>query len=669
MIFYADVEDGSGNRLGPGPITTLIDWSVARRADRAGEFSLRMVASDVMASFVTAKRVIKIYALLDTWTYMGGGIIDQVRKMPQSDGTVLIQVAGGDILRELTYKILQGVEVTGNGASMLTQLGIVAPTWTFVADPSWGGSSPYFYMIFDGETILTTVFNLAAKAGSHAFLSDDREISFLSTPTASGVRAIQAQGLLSSPNCAIVELEELSDSFDLATVILPYGAGQGATQLTMAATSRTAPAGYTLDAANNTLKHDAAYSTYGEIQRRVEFKDVAPISNTDLDLENAANALYDSAKVWLDYHVQPQKSYRLKVAQCPQVLYPMQSIRVVYRGQNLTLNDDLVILEATVAGDANGLRTTDLVVSDVSNWPADDASVVVDAGQQSSVFLAHQQLNANTYTTGYNKLVDDTYNATFRFRFGSEVTQVQQVLFEFQILPLESTVKTIGGSASGSVDIPDHTHTVNVPNHTHTVSVSAHTHTVDVPSHHHDLDIDSDATTHGFARIMYFDPTSNLLYYDQSGGSASTFTSNNGGGSTVTSSSGGSSTPTSSSGGASTVTSSSGGGSTGLTVDISSALTAEYGIFREDAGNTFAITDLEYSVNGGSWADLSGATSLGSSWYQLDITSLVQNSTTFRPLQESNTLDIRKKSGAASKTASIDALLSVRNIIQTIAYS
>jgi len=92
-----------------------------------------------------------------------------------------------------------------------------------------------------------------------------------------------------------------------------------------------------------------------------------------------------------------------------------------------------------------------------------------------------------------------------------------------------------------------------------------------------------------------------------------------------------------------------------------------YGIFRETAPNTYALTDLDYQVNSGGWLNCEdGAVSAGSGWYQIDVTSLVQNSTTFRPLQASNLLEIR--SLTLSKTATIDAQLSVRNTIQAISY-
>lgn len=621
------------SKIGPGPITSATSWTVTSRMDRAGEFSFTMPASDGLSTYVLPSRIISIHALVGgNWLYVGGGAIDKVVKKPNVDGTVTMTVSGSDLMRELGYKTVVQQFNTVASTDILDALSTYVPAWTFTNadDPTVTISTPHLYISFAGESVLAAISKMATKLQTHFYLIGPRALQLQEQPTSSFVRAIQAHGDLTPETCAIIDLEETSDSYEVVSRIVPFGAGTGNARLTMTASTTVPPAGYTIDRANNWLRKDATEIIYGYREQRVEFKDIAPLSNTDADMEAAANSLYESAKAWLDLNTVPHKTYRLQVANCSTILKPLKTIRVVYRNENLDLNDDFIILESTASGDANGVYTTSLVVSSIARWPTNNASVLVDTIKQSQSFIAHPQLNANAYTTGYTKTVDDTYNATFRFRFGSEVSQINQVLFEFQILPLESTVKTIGGTASGSVDIPAHTHSVTVSSHTHNIN------------------FDSDATTHGFARVAYFDPTNGNLYYDQSGGGAAAATSSSGGGQTVTSASG--------------------GGSSGLTVDISSALTAEYGIFRESGGNTFAISDLEYSVNSGSWISLDTAITVDTGWYQLDITSLVQNTTNFRPLQPSNHLDIRKKAAAASKTANIDALLSVRTVIQAISY-
>jgi hypothetical protein len=100
----------------------------------------------------------------------------------------------------------------------------------------------------------------------------------------------------------------------------------------------------------------------------------------------------------------------------------------------------------------------------------------------------------------------------------------------------------------------------------------------------------------------------------------------------------------------------------------------EYGVFRDSAGNVFALGDLEYSLDGSTWfyfiPGVNGYASLGGGWNRIDITALVQNPTTLRPASSNNLLQIRRKlTGATGKKCTIDAQMSIRTIIQAIAFT
>lgn len=99
------------------------------------------------------------------------------------------------------------------------------------------------------------------------------------------------------------------------------------------------------------------------------------------------------------------------------------------------------------------------------------------------------------------------------------------------------------------------------------------------------------------------------------------------------------------------------------------ALTATYAVERVPALNSYVMADLEYSVNGGSWAALSTGTPVAGGYYQLDLTSLVQNPDgKRRPYQEDNLIQVRRTTGAGTgKTAMIRAKLGIRSTIQSIA--
>ena len=804
MQFYVDIEDNSGNKLGGGPVASAQQWRYTARMDRAGEFSFAFAANDPQAAIVQSRRIARAKARINgAWVEVGAGVIDNIETVPGNDGRVSLVASGMDLIRELSYRTVGTLEVgAGAGAThaaALTAIGALAPSgWTFT--PAASPDNDYIYARYGGESVLGALVYLAERTQTHFYRSTNRTLVFTSDFTDSGVRAIQAQGDLAAEQCAIRSLRRTVDTHDLLTRITPYGSGQGEARLTLAATSRAAPVGYTLNAASNYIENDTATSTYGLVNfPEIEFKEITPISNTDADLEAAADMLFDAALEELRRRstLAEQETYSLSVAGCSQLLRPMQTLRLVYRdpNQNINIDEDLYILEATWEIDQNQIQTTDLVVSSDDRWPVSDVVAAAERAVEGRVFTAHPQLNANSYVTAYTKNVDENETAAFRFRFGTEVVNLQQVLFEFQILPFESTVRSVGAASATTSSGGSSTATSS--------SGGGQTAT----------------SSSGGGTTVSAGAGGGVVASSSSGGGSSV-SSDSGGSSTPTTSSGGSSTPTSSSGGGTSVSSSSGGsvtsvsssnatlavgvhnffGSVGTsydgtidaatslddgsvgnhthhvsdvshlhvidleagtwdhthdisstnhnhtisigdhthsvtignhthtvsiaahthTVTISShthtvtianhthsvtlsdhthsvtianhthtiavsnhthtidipahthtvlpSITTEYGIFRESAPNTYALADLDYQVNGGGWLNMEdNAVSAGGGWYQLDLTSLVMSSTTLRPLQANNLLEIR--SLTIDKTATIDAQLSVRNTIQAIAYT
>jgi len=602
--------------------------------DRAGSFSCTISASDANADQATVTRTLRAYGLVNgARVALGMGIVDRREIRPRDDGTPEIVLSGDDQLRELAWRLVDNLEI-GVGApvthaSAVASLAAYAPGWTFVAAGSPGFNE--LYLRFAGETVLAAVRKLAQASGVHFWLSGERTLTFFGAFTASGLRAMAPPvgGTVgdSASVAWIGELARTEESYDIVRRISPFAAGTGRVQLGLKATSRAAGAGYTLDTANNRLVNNTAEALYGVRARRVDFPEIGPISNTDADVEAAANALFDGTLGFLQRHSVPVRSYDVGLLACPAVLRPGQTIPVVFRRvvdgvRVVDVDETLNILGATLEARSEGVRSTRLVVATVDRWPTSSVDAVVEQVEQGRIYRAHPQYNGNSYVVGYTLPVDYSYSAVFRFRFGAEVAQLQGVLFEFQVLLLESTVKTVGAVStsttggggtsitstsgggtsvsSGSSSEPGttgvnlaagdpHSHNFTTPAHTHSVTIGSHTHDVVIGSHTHNV------------------------------------------------------TPT---------------------------IQTIYGIFRESAGNTLALAEMEYRVNGGGWSSLAGATSLGSGWYRLDLTSVLMDGGSFRPLQESNTVEVRAPSGGGpSKSALLDVQLGIRNVIQSIAYS
>lgn len=673
MNFWIDIEDSAGNKVGAGPIKSAVMWENVSRLDSAGTFSFSMSASDPHARHVQAKRIARCRTLINgAITDLGAGIIDHISPRVDTAGMVTLEVSGDDLLREITQRsvgFLALADSLGSGvADALVQVLAFAPSgWTLDTVNGYGSTTDLIYAQFAGESVLNSLVKITEASGEHFRLGDGRKVVWLrSDQPASGLRAVQFAGESNTDACVILSLEEVQETYDLCTRIYPFGSGIGEARLTLAASDRTAPVGYTLDRANNCLIRDASETSYGRIDRYLSFKELTAISNTDADMQSAANALFDAAYTYLARHSQVEKSYAMQVAKVDKAVYPGQTLRVVYRKlidgyKALDIDRDLVILETTRRIDSSGIRTSGFQVATIDRFPDSDVEAMASRMDESRAFEAHPQLNANSYVTSYREPMDNSKAAQIDFWLGKEVLTVNQVAFRFRIAPLRSTVKSITGQSSTS-----------------------------------------------------------------SSGGGGTQTSNSGGGGTQTSNSGGSSTQTSSSNGSQTVNSNSILQTTGTlgshvhTLDLVNEITSVegshahsipghshtvstsnhshsvstpehthdvsvpshshsvsipdhshtvtpsiatvYGLYEESSGNTLVEANLVYQVNNG--AALGRAVDIGGGWYELDITASVCNSQTFRPLQTTNQIKIQT---STAKTATITGQMVVRTVIQAIA--
>jgi hypothetical protein len=390
--FFVDIIDSSGAKLGKGPLSTVEQWSSKVRMDRAGEFSFSLPASDPSASVIDEKLIARCYAIeAGGIIKVGSGVIDKIETIPDSAGNLLLQVSGDDTMRELNYRSVHFLAFENSGAAITHTTAMVlvealAPAgWDFVSDPTPPNDSVYHK--FAGETVLAAASRLAELSENHFYLSDERQLTFSSTWTSSGLRAIEAPFApdITDPNtCYISSIRYAEETFDLITRIYPYGAGEYEAALSMADATRTAPSGYTLDTGANFICNDSAESTYGRIEAVRQYRDIAPISATAADEESAANALYDIAFEELQRRSAPALTFDLAITHCPQVLRPMQTIRCVFRrvaqGRVVaSINQQLNIIEATTTIDRQrGLRTTGLTVSTERRYPETDADPIVN---------------------------------------------------------------------------------------------------------------------------------------------------------------------------------------------------------------------------------------------------------------------------------------------------
>lgn len=668
MRIWLDVQT-SGATTGPGPVVAVESFTSRTRLNRAGDWRATVPAMDDRAvELLQPRRTVLAYALIDgVQTLLGGGVIESLR-VQMSSGAPRLEVQGSDLLEELNRGTVG--DVTVYNPSMVYDLDAFisdnTPSgWTIPAPSS---AVPEFVAHFVYDTFL----------GALSALADKLPLWYRLSPTSTLARRAEVLVALSSTVvvrcvanadpvaieansdiCLITNIAEERQAADIVSQVIAFGAGNGQARLTMASATQW-PDGSALSSnyipvsgitlnfnrTPNNITNGNAAATYGSIQRAVAWKDIAPISNTDADVEAAANTLVAAACEYLIRNAAPAYVYSLTVAGLRKSVLPGDLVRVQARqyrdGETpINIDRDCRVLEVQTTVEPSGMRTTGLTVATVDTWPASDSEVLVSEIRQSQVMEALPQMSASVDTISYREPIDDDYSADLRFWLGDETTSVNQVLIRFRVDPFRSTAKTVGGTVDATVDIPDHDHTVTIDAHDH-----------DIPDHQHRIGLSQGS---GGRNVGIF--TGGGLYYEGTDvGTLSVWSTSDSG------------ETTSESGGGSTPTSSSGGGQTGLEVDISSALSLSYGIYEDSGASTYAATDLEWLVNGTAASGTPAATTGG--WYELDITADVADADTYRPTQAANAVTVQVKAASkAGKRAQVTAQIERRTVIQAIAYT
>jgi len=648
--FWVDIEDSSGTRLGRGPLRASTFRHNAQLS-ASGDFSFVVSGADPNLSALSEKRVavckyIDRSGALQTF---GSGVIDKITRVIESDGRLVVTVSGNDLVRELTNRNVGSLDLSGGGAGVSDapdQIMAFAPAGWSIND---GTTLTNVYAGYDGETVLSALIGAGDPIGEHWRLGSGRVIDWLgpaSSFAASGVRAVQH---VNDPVAAetadtialITSFEEVSDAADLLSRVIPRGAGNGGAVLTLAAVTDSAPVGYTLNAAQNYVKRDASEVTYDRIERVLDFKNIGPLSNTTADIQAAANMLLQASVEHLRKHGVPQKFYRVGLAKVGQMLQPGTTLRTVYRSLVegavvYDVDDTFIILEATREITETGIATTSVLISTIDRMPISDSDYLARQAMGARILSAHQQLGASVDTFTYRDEMDDAKDASFRFWLGDEYTSIQRAVMRFRIQPLRSTVKSVAGSSTTTSSGGGSTETSSSGGG-QTATGGSHLHNTEI------LNLPPNVTDIGWAKSGGF-----VTLVSNGGVSAGAIFQvgvNSSHNHTISAHTHDVEIPD-------------------HTHDLTPNISMEYGIFEESGANTLVLANLVIKLNGG--ADLNASVDdIGNGWYELDITTDLVDAV-FRPTQENNEIVI---STATAKTARIEAQITIRGVVQAVAYS
>ncbi len=633
LDFWVDIEDASGNRVGSGPLRPS-SFNRGNPLSQAAEFSFPVSPADPNINAVEEK-LFAICRYLDKngdTQIFGGGIIDLIDRSYNFNKTNFV-ISGPNLTGELVYRSVRELQIgdeTGGDDDAPDQIMAFAPAgWSITG----GTTDQDVYVRFDGQSVLNALVSVSEAIGEHFRLGSGREIVWVGPYTgfsSSGVRAIGGvpvgnAALGNSPETMIItSLKELTDSHELVTRVYPRGAGNGNAILRLLAVTDAPPAGFTIDTDLGFIEKDSSVSTYGNIEKEIDFKNISPLSSSVADKNQAANQLMRAAAELLNRWAEPQKFYEIRLAKSEVILDPGTTIRVVFKqtidGVDIfDIDDTFNIIGASDRLSVNGKYTQMIQISTTDAQPLDDNELIISQLLSAKAVSTHAQMNANARWLRTQGSMDDGNALTVPFWLGLETVNINSCILRFQINPLRSTTTAAssgGGSTSGAGGATSPTSSSTNPIHTH------------------NLDFDTTTPT----RMVGFGITFPFATLPPLPSATVLLTSNNAAGShahTVGIPNHTHSTP-----------------------NHSHSLT--YGIFEESSGNTLVLGDIVIKINGVTLVDT--PVSIGGGWFEVDITDEIVDAI-FSPSQEDNEIEY---STAVSKTANIITDISLVDVVQGV---
>lgn len=470
-MLWGDVYDAQGQRVGAGPLWSLTNATISRALDGAGSVTASAPGTEARAiDLISNERRIKIYGLqpgpvesMTSIRQIGTGIMRQVKVRGSSSGWTL-DADGPDSLDELKRKsvLLSRIYSNMTVGQIASDLAALAG-WTVTTDAAYASKS--LQARFDGVSVLRALQNLAEGQGIHLREgTTDRTLELGPFGQSSGLRLVNAAyaPVEIAGNDDIFLIENISverSSEQMVNWLIPIGGGEGESAITLEHCTRTGPYPVIpVTVGTKTLyaiADAASIALYGQIEKVGTFKDINAISNSDADLEAAANALYDAAVAWLKRNCNRIDSYRVSVRKVRKTLRPGDLVRLTFKGfienadgvivNYLNVDADLWVIKATERLTLEGIGL-DLELSSVDQAMQDAAAVVIGAIES----IQMQQLRVQPYPSGgtfvYRRELDATHTSVVPIEISNRVLYLNQCRLFIKSRPFRVTAKAASAS-------------------------------------------------------------------------------------------------------------------------------------------------------------------------------------------------------------------------------
>lgn len=462
--FRIDVLDAAGNRLGDGPLRYVETLTDTRSLDKIGTLEFGLSATDPRVRLFNTGTQFDVYDAVDGYL---GRYWFQGRKRDVSDGEAVITIVCQDALRELGTRsvgLRRNYLFTDVRLVIEDLIDVMGPGWVARADEGIGDTT----INFEGESVLIAIDALRDRWGQHyrlgARVGNIQALEFGAFGDTAPVRLVG--GTAAPPpelegqreSAWIKQFRDADDRAEICNTILPLGAGEGTTQLTIELADLgdyAVLAGVNADGSPYYYIQDAdSVAAYGVIERVLVNKGVRPLSNSDADIRNAANALKLAAEAYLARRRGLTRHYNLVAQGVRRDIQPGQRVPVRYTGERdgfiyLDVDESLWVMDVTRQRRASGERATVLGVATDDQRRTADSDLMLDIMHDLNALKVHVPIQLTYRDIGpYTRRIDSANTATFVARIQDEVLALNRAILTLRTSPLKSSVQGTSTSAA-----------------------------------------------------------------------------------------------------------------------------------------------------------------------------------------------------------------------------
>lgn len=527
--FRIEILDANDNPISGGSIGTVLTLNDTKRLDAVGTLEFTMPAGDKKARFITTGVKFDIYDQTDGYL---GRYLFRSKEIEDNNGEGILFVKCYDYLKFLSERSVY-FNRSYNFDTISTIVGDLLFSVGWSSFVTQDGTSQ---ITFQGESVLRAIDELRDRQGCHYRLNFDKvtkvpvlefgpfgDLSEVYFEQFNG--QIQAEYNRNDKHAIVTGASILEESDEIYNRVIPLGAGQGVSQLTIA---QATLGEYAVNTGTNEdgssfyyIEDTNSIADYGLKERIVSFPNIIPLTNSDINVINAANTLKLTCEAYLKKHLIPRNEYQIDTIGLQQEILPGDKIHIRYIQERngivyLSIDDDFWVMEVSRNRNVDGGRSYNFKIANVDQLRTTDQDVIIDVVRDLNSInvhipatLAYSPIGPYTKRIKGDNSSSNRVNAEFKVRIKEEVLYLNRALMRFSTGSLKSstTGAASGGgstqtSASGGSStetstatglstglmIPlgmDHRHDI-VP-HDHNVTIPSHTHNVTIPSHTHGI--------------------------------------------------------------------------------------------------------------------------------------------------------------------------------------